>query len=100
MVDSQVAPEFEVSNGLRQGCVLAPTLFNLYVNSVIRQWRERRMEFGVIVSCTSTVVESWWEGEREGPSLLESPSYNSLMIQAAVCTSRESMESAAHNYTG
>ena len=39
------------------------------------------MEFGVIVSCTSTVVESWWEGEREGPSLLESPSYNSLMIQ-------------------
>ena len=34
-VDGQVAPEFEVCNGLRQGCVLAPTLFNLYINLVI-----------------------------------------------------------------
>ncbi len=29
-VDGQVAPEFEVRNGLRQGCVLAPTLFNTW----------------------------------------------------------------------
>ena len=48
-VDGQVAPEFEVRNGLRQGCVLAPTLFNLYFNMVIGQWRERCMDFGVSV---------------------------------------------------
>ena len=25
IIDGHVAPEFEVSNGLRQGCVIAPT---------------------------------------------------------------------------
>ncbi len=43
IVDGQVAPEFEVCNGLRQGCVIAPTLFNL----VISQWREKCGDFGV-----------------------------------------------------
>jgi len=48
-VDGQVALEFEVRNRLRQGCVLAQMLFNLYFNLVIEQWRERCMEFGVNV---------------------------------------------------
>ena len=48
-VDGQVAPEFEVCNGLRQGCVLAPTLFNLYINLAIKQWKEKCAEFGVDV---------------------------------------------------
>ena len=64
-VDGQVAPEFEVRNGLRQGCVLASTLFNLYFNLVIGQWRDAwSLES---MSCTN-VVGSWWEREQESPS--------------------------------
>ncbi len=40
-MDEQVAPEFEVCNGLRQGCVIALALFNLHFNLVISQWREK-----------------------------------------------------------
>ena len=40
-MDGQVAPEFEVCNGLMHGCVIAPALFNLYFNLVISQWREK-----------------------------------------------------------
>lgn len=34
-VDGQMTPEFEVNNGLRQGCTITSTLFNLYFNMVI-----------------------------------------------------------------
>ena len=40
-VNGQVAPEFEVRNDLRQECVIAPTLFNLYSAMVMEQWRIR-----------------------------------------------------------
>ena len=48
-VDGQATPEFDVCNGLRQGCVIAPTLFNLYFALVMEQWRVRCGEFGVDV---------------------------------------------------
>ena len=48
-VNGQVAPEFEVCNGLRQGCVIVPTLFNLYFALVMEQWRSKCKEFGVDV---------------------------------------------------
>ena len=62
--DGQVAPEFEVRNGLRQGCVIAPTLFNLYFNLVFGQWRERYMEFCVslLYKCGRNLV---YERENE-----------------------------------
>ena len=37
-VDGSMTPDFEVENGLRQGCTIAPTLFNLYFNLVIDRW--------------------------------------------------------------
>ena len=94
MVDGQVAPEFEVSNGLRQGCVLAPTLFHLYVNLVIGQWRERHMEFGV------SVLYKYSGGKLVGgrtrrPFIARVSKLQFADDSAAVCTSRESMESAA-----
>ena len=57
-VEGKVAPDFEVKNGLRQGCVMAPTLFNLYFNLVIRQWRERDAE-SLEWRCCTSVVGSW-----------------------------------------
>ena len=38
-----------VRNGLRQGCTLAPTLFNLYFSAVVACWRARCPQAGVSV---------------------------------------------------
>ena len=32
----------EVTNGLRQGCTMAPTLFNMYACVVLERWLEGR----------------------------------------------------------
>ncbi len=57
--NGQVAPKFEVRNGLRQGCVIAPTLFNLYFTMAMEQWRIRCREFGVDVmyKCGGKLVD-------------------------------------------
>ena len=48
-VDGATTAEIDVNNGLRQGCTIAPTLFNLYFNYVIEQWRKRSQPFGMDV---------------------------------------------------
>ena len=48
-MDGATTPEIEVTNGLRQGCTIAPTLFNLYFNFVIELWRKRSQPFSVEV---------------------------------------------------
>ncbi len=49
--DGRLSPEFEVCNDLRQGCVLAPILFNLYINLVIKKWKDKCAGIGVNVLC-------------------------------------------------
>ena len=52
-VDSTVTDTFEVRNGLRQGCTLAPTLFNIYFSAVVADWRNRSSGAGV------SVIQAW-----------------------------------------
>jgi len=37
-VSSFTSPSFSVTNGLHQGCIIAPILFALYLNWVIECW--------------------------------------------------------------
>ena len=52
-VGSTVTEMFEVQNGLRQGCNLAPTLFNIYFSAMVADWRNRSS--GAWVS----VIQAW-----------------------------------------
>ena len=91
-MDGLVAPEFEVCNGLRQGCVITPALFNLYLNLVISQWREKCRDFGVdiLYKCGGKLI-----GERtRSPCCTKMSEFLFADGAAAVGTSR-SMERAA-----
>ena len=48
-VGSTVTDSFEVWNGLRQGCTLALTLFNIYFSAMVADWRNRSGGAGVSV---------------------------------------------------
>lgn len=50
-VGSLTTESFEVGNGLRQGCTLAPTLFNIYIRAVVNSRRTKHEEAGVC--CTN-----------------------------------------------
>jgi len=53
-VDGELLEEFEVTNGLRQGCTMAPTLFNLYSCIVAERWAEKVKEIddvGTLMLC-------------------------------------------------
>ena len=39
-LDGELLEEIQVNNGLRQGCTMAPTLFNLYASVVAEKWTE------------------------------------------------------------
>ena len=47
--EASVSDSFEVSNGLRQGCTLTSTLFNLYFSAEVASWRGGCAEAGVDV---------------------------------------------------
>ena len=40
---------FDVQNGLRQRCTLAPTLFNIYISTAVTNWKNRHREAGIDV---------------------------------------------------
>ena len=44
-VDVTTTPMIELNNGLRQGCTIAASLFNLYFNLVIEEWRRQCQPF-------------------------------------------------------
>ncbi len=46
-VDGVLLEEIAVNNGLRQGCTLAPVLFNLYACLVAERWSSRKADVEV-----------------------------------------------------
>lgn len=48
-VNGDLTDDISVTNGLRQGCTLAPTLFTLYFSVVVNHWRAQCPEAGVSV---------------------------------------------------
>ena len=92
-VNGNTTPEFEVKNGLRQGCTIVPTLFNLYFNLVVSCWRERCQSCGVdiLYKCGGKLI-----GERTTrPSVLEVTELQFADDAAAVGISREDIARAA-----
>ena len=45
-VNDKVSEQFGVNIGLRQGCVLSPLLFSLYINGVMTRLHEEKCECG------------------------------------------------------
>ena len=48
-VEGGVTDNISVTNGLRQGCTLAPSLFNLYFGAMVSSWRSKCPDAGVTV---------------------------------------------------
>ena len=62
-VDEELLEEIDVQNGLRQGCTIAPALFNLYACTVFERWltKIKGME-GVGTYIHSRWIKSYLEG--------------------------------------
>ena len=50
MVTGKVSESFEVKMGLRQGCVMSPWLFNIFMDGVVREVYSRVNGMGVKIS--------------------------------------------------
>ena len=55
-VGGEVSESFEVKMGLRQGCVMSPWLFNMYMDGVVREVYNRVNGMGVSMSMGGV----WW----------------------------------------
>ena len=95
-VENESTEKIQVNNGVRQGCTLAPTLFNLYIAAVINHWRTQCDQLGISV-----------QHRNDGGKLFESRSrhpYLRCMVTelqfaddaAVVVRTRESLEKATN----
>ena len=47
--DNNITDPIEVTNGLRQGCILAPMLLNLNFSAMVKCWRDQCPQAGITV---------------------------------------------------
>ena len=97
-VGSTVTDRFEVRNGLRQGCTLAPTLFNIYFSAMVADWRNRSSGAGVSVLYKhgrKLVGDRTAKSRLSEMRVIESQFADDVALYA---TSRDSFESVAAEF--
>ena len=57
-VNGQVSDDFEVNTGLRQGCVLSPLLFSLYINGTVKKLKRRDVEWRQFLVCYLQMIHA------------------------------------------
>ena len=84
----------EVTNGQRQGCTMAPTLFNLYFSAMMRCWRDQCPQAGVTVRYR---VGRQLVGDRTVKSRLQEVRVTKSQF-AVYATTREVMEQVVREF--
>ena len=65
--DGECADKFDVGQGLRQGCVLAPLLFNMFSTAVLRV-AEKRFLADAAITANMVQLQRKEKGEKKGTS--------------------------------
>ena len=95
--EGNLREEFQVRNGLRQGCVLAPILFNIYINCVMREWREKVKDTGIRFKydMTKSLVGGYQKKNAPDVMVMELQFADD---SALLTETRESAEAAIQNF--